>query len=42
MQDALALAEAVRRREIAPVELVEAAFARLDAVEPRLNAFVTV
>ncbi len=41
MPDAVALADAVRRREVAPVELVEEAFARLEAVEPRLNAFVT-
>jgi amidase len=39
--DATALAEAVRRREVEPAELVEAAFARLEAVERRLNAFVT-
>jgi amidase len=41
MQDATALAELVRRREVEPAELVEAAFARLETVEPRLNAFVT-
>ena len=39
--DATALADAVRRREVEPSELVEEAFARLEAVEPRLNAFVT-
>jgi amidase len=41
VQDALALAEAVRRREVAPAELVEEAFRRQEPVEPRLNAFVT-
>jgi amidase len=41
MQDAVALAEAVRRREVAPAELVESAARRLEAVEPRLRAFVT-
>jgi amidase len=39
--DATALADLVRRREVEPVELVEAALDRLAAVEPRLNAFVT-
>ena len=41
MLDATALAESVRRREVEPAELVEDAFARLERVEPRLNAFVT-
>jgi amidase len=41
MLDATALAGAVRRREVAPAELVEDAARRLEAVEPRLNAFVT-
>jgi amidase len=31
----------VRRRQVEPAELVEEAFARLERVEPRLNAFVT-
>jgi amidase len=42
MLDATALAGAVRSGEITPAELVEDAFRRLEAVEPRLNAFVTL
>jgi aspartyl-tRNA(Asn)/glutamyl-tRNA(Gln) amidotransferase subunit A len=41
----LALEEAaalVRDRRVSPVELTEACLARIGAVEPRLNAFVTV
>src|SRR5881628_200511 len=41
----LALEEAaglVRERRVSPVELTEACLARIEAVEPRLNAFVTV
>jgi amidase len=41
MVDATALAEAVRRREVTPRELVEQAFSRLEQVEPQLNSFVT-
>ena len=33
---------AVRERRVSPVELTEAALARIEALEPRLNAFVTV
>src|SRR4051794_38335293 len=36
--DGTAQAELVRRREVSPIELVEAAIARLEAVNPRLNA----
>ena len=32
----------MRSREISPVELTEACLRRIDAVEPRLNAFITV
>lgn len=39
--DATAQAELVRRREVAPVELVEAAIARVEAMNPRLNAVIT-
>jgi amidase len=39
---ALAMAEAVRRREISPVELVEAHLARIAKLNPKLNAFVQV
>lgn len=38
--DALALADLVRRREVTPAELLDAALARMDAVNPRLNAVV--
>lgn len=40
MQTAVQLASAVRRGELSPVEVVEAAQARLDRLEPRLHAFV--
>ena len=33
---------AVRSRRVSPAELTEACLARIEAVEPRLNAFVTV
>ncbi len=36
--DALALADLVRRREVSPAELLEAALARLDSVNPGINA----
>jgi aspartyl-tRNA(Asn)/glutamyl-tRNA(Gln) amidotransferase subunit A len=35
-------AAAVRDRRVSPAELTEACLARIEAVEPRLNAFVTV
>ncbi len=38
--DAVGLAELVRRREVSPLELVEAAIARIEAVDPRINAIV--
>lgn len=38
---ATALAAAYRSREVSPVEVVEAVLARIDAVEPIINAFVT-
>ncbi|HET9274432.1 MAG TPA: amidase [Gemmatimonadales bacterium] len=38
--DGLGLAELVRRREVAPRELVEAALARIDALNPSLNAVI--
>ena len=40
--DAIALSAAVRRKELAPTEVVEAALARIEALEPTLNAFVTL
>jgi len=39
LEDAAAL---VRDRRVSPVELTEACLSRIEAVEPRLNAFVTV
>lgn len=38
--DAVALAERVRRREVSPTELLEAAIARCEAVDPVLGALV--
>jgi aspartyl-tRNA(Asn)/glutamyl-tRNA(Gln) amidotransferase subunit A len=40
--DLLAAADALRRRSVSPVELVEACLARIAALDPSLNAFVTV
>jgi aspartyl-tRNA(Asn)/glutamyl-tRNA(Gln) amidotransferase subunit A len=37
-----AASAAVRSRELSPVELLESVLTRLDEVEPRLNAYVTV
>jgi len=37
-----ALARRIRARELSPVELVDAALARIEAIGPRLNCFVTV
>jgi amidase len=39
--DALAQADLVRRGEVTPLELVEAALGRIERVNPRLNAVVT-
>ncbi len=39
--DATALAELVRRKEVTPGELVEGAIARIERLNPRLNAVVT-
>ena len=36
------LAELVRRREVSPVAVVEAALARIEAVNPTLNCFCFV
>lgn len=40
LDDATALAERVRTREVHPTELVDAAIARIEKVNPRLNAVV--
>jgi Asp-tRNA(Asn)/Glu-tRNA(Gln) amidotransferase A subunit family amidase len=37
---AVEIAEQVRRRQVSPVEVVEAHLARIDTVNPRINAFV--
>lgn len=39
--DAVAQAELVRRKEVQPIELVEAAIERIERVNPELNAVVT-
>ena len=39
--DATAQAELVRRRELTPLELVDAAIARIEHVNPTLNAVIT-
>ncbi|HEX4896032.1 MAG TPA: amidase family protein, partial [Solimonas sp.] len=39
--DGIGLAELVRKREVTPAELLEAALARAEAVNPRLNAIIT-
>ena len=38
--DALGLAELVRKREISPAELCEEAIARIESINPRLNAVI--
>src|SRR6201992_3731907 len=40
--DATKLAELIRTREISPVEVVQAHLDRIEAVNPRLNAIVTL
>jgi amidase len=39
--DATALADLVRRKEVTPAELVDAAIARIERLNPRLNAVIT-
>ncbi|MGH9844444.1 MAG: amidase family protein, partial [Blastocatellia bacterium] len=39
--DALAQAELVRKKEVKPIELVEAAIERIERVNPQLNAVIT-
>jgi len=41
-QDATKLAELIRTREVSPVEVVQAHLDRIDAVDPKINAIVTV
>lgn len=38
--DAIGLAELVRSREVSPIDLLEAAYARLEEVNPQLNAVI--
>lgn len=40
--DATKLAELVRNRDLSPVEIVQAHLARIEAVDPKINAIVTV
>ncbi|MGY6249702.1 amidase [Bosea thiooxidans] len=40
--DATTLAELVRNRELSPVEIVQAHLDRIEAVDPKINAIVTV
>jgi amidase len=39
-RDAVAQAELVRRREVTPLELVEAAIARIERINPQINAVI--
>ncbi|TSP09219.1 amidase [Cupriavidus campinensis] len=41
-QDAVKLAQLIRQREISPVEVVQAHLDRIEAVNPRINAVVTI
>lgn len=38
--DAIAQAELVRQRKVSPLELIDAAIARIEALNPRLNAVI--
>src|SRR5438874_7896731 len=38
--DATAQAEMVRRKDVQPIELVDAAIARIESVNPKLNAVI--
>src|SRR6476660_7824185 len=40
-RDATALAELVRKRQVKPVEIVEATIARIEKLNPKINAVVT-
>ena len=40
--DATKLAELIRTREVSPVEVVKAHLDRIEAVNPRVNAIVTI
>src|ERR1700733_13997549 len=40
--DAVALAKAIRTKELSPVEVVEAHLARMEVLEPSIHAFCTI
>ena len=40
--DALTLARRIRTKEVSPVAVVEAVLARIEALQPTVNAFITV
>jgi aspartyl-tRNA(Asn)/glutamyl-tRNA(Gln) amidotransferase subunit A len=40
--DAIKLAELIRTREVSPVEVVQAHLDRIEAINPKLNAIVTI
>ena len=40
--DATELAEAIRTKKVSPVEAVDAYLSRIEALDPQLNAFLTV
>jgi aspartyl-tRNA(Asn)/glutamyl-tRNA(Gln) amidotransferase subunit A len=42
MTDALALARQIRQKEVSPVEVVDAVLRRIEALQPTVNAFITV
>src|SRR5262245_1990575 len=42
LDSALTLADLVRRRALSPVEIVDACIARIEALNPQLNAFVGI
>ena len=41
-QDATKLAELIRTKEVSPVEVVQAHLDRIQAVDPQINAIVTI
>ena len=40
--DALTLARLIRSKEVSPVAVVDAVLARIEALQPTVNAFITV
>ena len=42
LQSAVAMAEQIRKKKLSPVELVDAHLARIEKLNPKLNAFVQV